>query len=271
MSGTDRRLLIVNADDFGFTTDVNEGIIAAHTQGILTATTLMADGDAFEHAVELAFRHPKLDVGAHLQIVQGPNYPRSVSALLLALLRNEMDVIGQFDRQMNRILRAGIRPSHLDTHKHTHLHPTVLNAVLEMSKRYQVPWIRQPFDALPAKGLEMRAKNALLRSRRHSFLRAIASAGARTTDHFVGFAWTGNFSANLLAADLPLLPPGSTEFMCHPGVLGPSLRAAATRLKQSRAEELRALTSTAVRQVLEQHNIRLATYSDLTATLPHLA
>ena len=45
------RRLIVNADDFGFTRDVNAGIVEAHTHGILTATTLMANGDAFDDAV----------------------------------------------------------------------------------------------------------------------------------------------------------------------------------------------------------------------------
>ena len=63
--------LIVNADDFGFTRDVNEGIVEAHRHGILTATTLMANGDAFDHAVALARENPSLDVGCHLVLVQG--------------------------------------------------------------------------------------------------------------------------------------------------------------------------------------------------------
>ena len=58
-----RKQLVVNADDFGFTPDVNDGIVEAHREGILTATTLMANGEAFEHAVELARQNPSLDVG----------------------------------------------------------------------------------------------------------------------------------------------------------------------------------------------------------------
>ena len=65
------RRLVVNADDFGFTRDVNDGIIEAHRNGILTATTLMANGDAFEHAVRLAHENPTLDTGCHLVLVQG--------------------------------------------------------------------------------------------------------------------------------------------------------------------------------------------------------
>ena len=62
---------MVNADDFGFTRDVNQGIIEAHQRGILTATTLMATGDAFEDAVRLARENPTLDIGAHLVLVGG--------------------------------------------------------------------------------------------------------------------------------------------------------------------------------------------------------
>jgi len=73
------KLLIVNADDFGFTRDVNEGIVHAHRQGILTASTLMATGPAFEHAVELARANPGLDVGVHLVLVGGDGYPATVA------------------------------------------------------------------------------------------------------------------------------------------------------------------------------------------------
>ena len=66
-----RRQLVVNADDFGFTADVNEGIVEAHRHGILTAATLMANGDAFDHAVRLAGRVPSLDIGCHLVLIGG--------------------------------------------------------------------------------------------------------------------------------------------------------------------------------------------------------
>ena len=73
------RTLVVNADDFGFTHDVNSGIVEAHARGIVTATTLMADGPAFDDAVRLARQHPALNVGCHLVLVQGPGLPRTVA------------------------------------------------------------------------------------------------------------------------------------------------------------------------------------------------
>ena len=149
------RRLIVNADDFGFTTDVNTGIIEAHERGILTAATLMANGPTFEHAVELARRNPALDVGCHLVLVgvarsvAEPNWelPRTVPQLLWRLCNGSRGWIErELESQVEKILRAGMEPSHLDTHKHTHLAPPVLEAVCRVAERFSIPWVRRPFD-----------------------------------------------------------------------------------------------------------------------------
>ena len=114
-----QKYLIVNADDFGFTRDVNQGIVAAHQSGILTATTLMATGAQFEDAVRLAREHPSLDVGAHLVLVGSPGLPDSVAQLIWALGQKRIEPYAVFSAQVQRIVDAGIQPTHLDTHKHT--------------------------------------------------------------------------------------------------------------------------------------------------------
>src|SRR6267143_1242789 len=120
------RKLVVNADDFGFTRDVNQGIVHAHREGILTATTLMATGAAFDHAVTLARENPELDIGIHLVLVGSPGYPATVSELLKAIGMRRLSIGEKLIGQVHRILEAGLRPTHLDTHKHTHLIPPVL-------------------------------------------------------------------------------------------------------------------------------------------------
>src|SRR5438876_7203770 len=80
------RLLVVNADDFGFTRDVNRGILEAHREGILTATTLMATGPAFDDAVALARQNPTLDIGVHLVLVGDPPFPNTVAQLMRAIV-----------------------------------------------------------------------------------------------------------------------------------------------------------------------------------------
>jgi predicted glycoside hydrolase/deacetylase ChbG (UPF0249 family) len=266
-----RRQLIVNADDFGFTRDVNEGIVEAHRYGILTATTLMANGDAFEDAVALARQTPSLDIGCHLVLVQGRSVldpsrllPANLTDLVRALIRRELPVYEELAAQVRRIAATGIRPSHLDTHKHTHLLPPVLEAVARIAREFEIPWVRRPFDfGINGGARTMKRAVALgIRAMRPRF--ASALDGLRTTDYFAGFQITGALNEGSLAATLRRLPEGLTEFMCHPGKLGPELRNAATRLKECRAIELAALLSPDTRRVIEQRGIQLVNYRQVT-------
>ena len=269
-----RKQLVVNADDFGFTADVNQGIVEAHRLGILTATTLMANGDAFDDAVRLAREVPTLDIGCHLVLVGGRSLatgtplPPTVGRLLAALARRAIDPYAELAAQIRRILDAGIRPTHLDTHKHTHLAPPVLDAVARLGEEFAIRWVRRPFD------FPMRASNArvprtkrftanalgMLRSRFH---RVLEKHGCRTTDHFAGFQITGRFRTAELVQLLDALPPGSTELMCHPGRCGDALRAARTRLKESREHELEALLAPEARAALGRNGIELVGYGQL--------
>lgn len=263
--------LIVNADDFGFTRDVNEGIVECHRRGILTATTLMANGDAFDDAVKLARETPGLDIGCHLVMVGGRSLltgrplPPTVSELLRALLRREVRPYEELSAQVRKIVAAGIAPSHLDTHKHTHLAPPVLDAVARIGEEFGIRWVRRPFDFplnanVPvAKRLTARALTVV----RRRFHRVLEARGLRTTDHFAGFQITGRFRAQELVQLLEALPDGTTELMVHPGRCGAELRAARTRLKESREEELKALMAPEVRATLERNGVELVNYRDL--------
>ena len=129
--------------------------------------------------------------------------------------------------QVRKIVDAGIRPTHLDTHKHTQLLPQVLGAVARVAREFSIPWVRCPAGRWGLRGL-------------------------KTTDHFTGFRLTGSLDTERLIATLNKLPDGLTELMCHPGRFGPELKNAATRLKESRQIELDALTSAKVSAVLKQ-------------------
>ncbi len=263
--------LIVNADDFGFTRDVNSGIVEAHRNGILTATTLMANGSAFEDAVSLARGNPGLDVGCHLVLIGGNSLmdrsralPRTVRELLQAVWARRIVPYEELRPQVLRIIEAGIRPTHLDTHKHTHLFPPVLAAVARLAEEFGIRWVRRPFD-LPMSGngtpvLTRVVSRGLgvVRSRFHSEL---ARRGCRTTDHFAGFQMTGRIDAAAVIRLIQMLPEGTTEFMTHPGHHGAELETARTRLKASRMQELAVLTSPEVRRALDQYGVVLTRYS----------
>ena len=267
-----RKQLVVNADDFGFTRDVNQGIIEAHQRGILTATTLMANGDSFEDAVRLAGENPSLDVGAHLVLIGGralagshEPLPASVPRLLAAIALGRIRIYEELASQVRRILDAGVRLTHLDTHKHTHLAPPVLDAVTRIAEEFGIRWVRRPFD-LPitaARGAAPRSKRATsdaLAFIRGRFERVLAGRHCKTTDHFAGFQITGRFRTRELVALIRALPEGSTELMCHPGKCTAELENAPTRLKESREQELAALTSPEARRALEECGVQLVNY-----------
>jgi predicted glycoside hydrolase/deacetylase ChbG (UPF0249 family) len=250
-----QRYLTINADDFGFTHDVNAGIIEAHRQGVLTSTTLMANGDAFEDAVKLAAEEPSLDVGCHLVLVQGQStlsgrpLPATLSQLVPMVVAGKLDAYAEFRSQIEKILLTGIRPTHLDSHKHTHLLPKVFRAVVRLAKEYSIPYVRLPVDtSLPLAGMIRRYYQRM-------------SSAVKTTDHFLGFRLTGRLTEATFAQALLRLPEGTTEFMCHPGRLGNELAAAQTRLKESRVRELEALLSPLIRQIIVSQQIHLRPFS----------
>jgi predicted glycoside hydrolase/deacetylase ChbG (UPF0249 family) len=257
------KLLVVNADDFGFTRDVNAGIVEAHRTGILTATTLMANGDAFDDAVRLAREIPSLDIGCHLVLVGAPGFPLTIPQLVRAVALGRIRIYDELMKQVRRIVDAGLSPTHLDTHKHTHLLPPVLEAVARISEEFRIPWVRRPFD-FPLQPGGVGWKNRLMRLMSGRFGSALARHHCRSTDWFAGFRLTGRYRSGDLAELIRALPEGVTEFMCHPGRCGDELRSARTRLKESREEELRALTSPEVRAALAGAGVKLCSFRELS-------
>lgn len=152
--------------------------------------------------------------------------------------------------QVHKLLDAGLSPSHLDTHKHTHMLPQVAEAVGRIAEEFRIRWVRRPL-AVPVLGSCL----AWI-LRRH---------GCRMTDRFEGFRLTGRLDTPTLLGLLPQVRPGTTELMCHPGYLRTELLQAGTRLKQSREREVRALVSAEVKQAIRDAGIRLANYVSLGA------
>ncbi len=236
--------LIINADDFGFTRDVNAGIVQAHREGVVTSTTLMANGDAFEDAIRLAQETPALDVGCHLVLVQGRSVldGRPLPETPLQLAFQKIDAYAELRAQIQKILAAGIRPTHLDSHKHTHLLPGVFRAVVRLAQEFSIPYVRRPLPSIDY------------------YRRLARTSGIHMTDHLMGFRLTGTLTEDTLAAALERLPDGETEFLCHPGLLGPELTRASTRLKESRVRELEALTSPRIRALISAIGVRLGPF-----------
>jgi len=198
-------------------------------------------------------------------LVGAPEFPLTVPQLVRAVAFGRIRIYDELVKQVRRIVDAGLNPTHLDTHKHTHLLPPVLEAVARISEEFRIPWVRRPFD-FPLQPGGVGWTNKLMRLMNGGFHRRLMRHHCRSTDWFAGFRLTGRYRAGDLANLIRALPEGVTEFMCHPGHCGDELRLARTRLKESRELELRALTAPEVRAALAEAGVQLATFRDLTST-----
>src|SRR5271155_6145297 len=161
--------LILNADDFGLTPGINEGIIRAHRDGTLTSTTLMANAEAFDDAVARSRASSALGVGCHLVLVGGravspvgevatlvdesgnlpPSLPKFVARVSAGLIRPQ-EIEREMRAQIEKVRASGIEPSHLDTHKHTHAHPRVMEALGRVAQECGITRVRKPIEDLQA-------------------------------------------------------------------------------------------------------------------------
>jgi chitin disaccharide deacetylase len=294
------RRLIVNADDFGFTAGVNRAIVEAHMQGIVTSSTLMANGPAFEDAVRLAGTIPRLSVGCHVVLIDGtPVLPagqlpsiistnsgsvrfrdglKSFAARALAGRLDAVEIESEAVAQIRKLQSAGLNVSHIDTHKHTHLLPPVLRPLLRAAQACGVRALRNPFgprkplkptELLRRPGLWTRyAEVRLLGTLAARFRDSAHKAGMLTPDGTLGIVVTGALDEKLFRAIAEIIPEGTWEFVCHPGYNDDDLKRSNTRLRESRETELRVLTMPKARQLLSNQGIALISYHEfLTATM----
>jgi predicted glycoside hydrolase/deacetylase ChbG (UPF0249 family) len=284
--------LIVNADDLGWTDGVNRGIVEAFHRGIVTSTSLLANGGAFAGGVEAARSAPGLGVGLHLNLSDGLPVanPESVASLLnrdgefsggpesllLRRVRRTLvlaEVENEWDEQIRKVRDAGITPTHLDGHKHVHMLPGLFEIALRLAKRHGIGAIRVSLEssslraalALGAKknvgvimkqGVQARGLKLLARDAREQAERA----GISTADYFCGIAQTGKLTREGVEHFLKTLPDGTTELMCHPGYADAALQKSPTRLQDSRQTELQILTGTGIRNLVASLGIRLIDY-----------
>ncbi len=284
------RRLIINADDFGLTAGVNRAIVACHNAATVSSATLMANSQAFDDAVLLAKANPRLGIGCHTMLIDGE--PLTAAASLLGEVPGRFRTkISDFARaawakrfapdeiaaealaQMRKIQSAGVALTHFDTHKHTHMFPSVLAPLLRAAKEAGVRAVRNPFA--PVKALAwahlLRRPKLWVRYSEVNVLRRFAeqfhcevkAAGLKTTNGTFGVVITGALDQELFTALIDALPEGTWEFVCHPGYNDADLDGVNTRLRASREQELAVLTSPAASALLKSRGIERITFADL--------
>ncbi|MBD2439540.1 hopanoid biosynthesis-associated protein HpnK [Nostoc sp. FACHB-110] len=284
-----RRFAIINGDDFGFSRGVNQAIIKAHKQGILTSTSLMVTGEAAEEAIALAQQHPDLAVGLHLVLVCGHsvlppeqiphlvdaqgNFPNSS---VLAGLRYQFQSAARAElrqeirAQLSKFQASGLPLSHVDGHLHLHVHPVVLQILVELAPEFGIRFIRLPSEEL-GKTLKLN-RQALLTKLIWSGVFAqlrrygetlLTSHGINFSDKVYGLLQTGNVTEKYLLGLIPQIGSNLIEIYCHPAQVqaGEALNGPPA----SGTTELAALLSHKVRKLLIANNFELTNYQKLAA------
>jgi predicted glycoside hydrolase/deacetylase ChbG (UPF0249 family) len=280
------KLLIINADDFGLSEGVNKGIVEAHTKGVLTSATIMANMPAAEQAVELAKNLPDLGVGVHLNLTndkpvsqnQGVklllnnegNFGLSAGKLALASLINgriRAAIEAELSAQIQWVIERGIKPTHLDSHKHVHAFPLTFQIVCRLAKRFKIPAIRYAYEPKQVCHLPWPVTDEQGR-KRASLVRMMArinrwqNRSFFKTNALLGVAHTGKINPAFLRAVVLYNQVATAELMTHPGY-SCDLDASKTRLVKQREVELEALCSDKTKQYLKEAGIGLVHYGRL--------
>jgi len=281
------RSAIITGDDFGFSSEVNRAIIEAHERGVLTSTSLMVTGEAFEEAVAMAHSHPELAVGLHLVVICGRSAaaPHQIPHLVdprgqFSTSPTQAGLRYQFSRaargelrleirsQLEKFRKTGLRLSHVDGHLHMHMHPIVLEALLKVANEFEIRAIRLPWEEL---GITLRVNRSDLltkcatswifgRLRRYGE-RRLKSAGIEFTDRVYGLLQSGRMTEDYLLGLIPQIRADRIEIYSHPTTRASEGRP--TRSRGASQEQLEALLSERVREALDASGFTLATYSQV--------
>jgi hopanoid biosynthesis associated protein HpnK len=274
--------LIVNADDLGLTPAVNRGVVRAFQSGIVTSTSLLVTGSAFEDAVALARQNPELDVGLHLALVEeravlGPDvlptlvdetgrFPRtSAEFIRRAILGgiNWLEVEREIAAQIALFQETGLRLSHLDSHQHLHMFPPVFQIVRRLARWVENVWIRNPVgpwrkspDTPMGRWVQRLGLNLTCLSAR----RLRDGSQPQMPDGMYGFEVSGRLTRSALEQILRKIPDGLYELICHPGEDDAETRTRYSHWGYRWAEELEALTARETRVVLQEQGIVLTSF-----------
>jgi hopanoid biosynthesis associated protein HpnK len=280
------RKIIINADDFGLCDGVNRAVVQAHTEGVLTSTTIMANMPSARQAVELAKQLPTLGVGVHLNLFEGK--PLSKDPCVDCLLNTDgefayspchlsfLSVINRKIRsaiaielaaQIQWVINNGIKPTHLDSHKHIHSFPVIFPIVCDLAKSFGIVAIRWPFEPKqvsqkswppPPKGGKKRA----------AIVRAMAIINRKQNPTFLktqavlGIAHTGKIDIDFLKTAALQDFEEAVEIITHPGFTD-GLDKIKTRLIHERKMELDALCDKQTKQYFKDETIKLVHYGQL--------
>lgn len=275
----DGRFLIVNADDFGRSEAVNQGVAEGFRRGIITSASLVAAGPAFESAVRIAADLPELGVGIHLianeyaPVLPPAEIPRLVNsegrffsrphqfARMASNPRLRGDLLLEWDAQISKIVKAGIKLTHIDGHGHCHAHPAAAGVVLELARRYGIGHVRLPAEPIlwkPGRKFSARFAEKVVLNLATQVPRTVWSGKLCFPSSFYGFSHGGRMSADVVREVAMSAPPGVSELMVHVGISNEEAPGYWTGYDY--AGDLRAVTTYSKQQFENEFGVTLVTH-----------
>jgi predicted glycoside hydrolase/deacetylase ChbG (UPF0249 family) len=275
--------VIVNADDFGLTHEVNAGVIKAFKDGIVTSASILSVGGAFAEAVQLAGQHERLGIGIHLCLTEEtpisdrdkvstlvqPNgfFWKSWKHLLLRWVSgriNLSEVEAELEAQIRKVVDSGIVPTHIDSHQYVHLFPFISDIVIRLAKKYKIRHIRCPNE----RGRLFRPtfsglwKWALFSLALSWAKPKLEYRGFSCADHFWGAYLSGKLDPDILRSYFQSLSNGVSEIVCHPGE---NMRDLYGHWGYAWDQELAALTDVSAKKLPSEYGVRLVNYKTVYA------
>jgi hopanoid biosynthesis associated protein HpnK len=295
-----KRSLILNADDFGYSAQVNAAILKAHREGVLTSASLMVAESGFDEAVEMARQNPALGVGLHVVVTNdhpllapsgiphiiGPNGKLLANPLRIGLRyafsqQAQVEMMQEMEAQFARFDATGLPWSHADGHQHFHLHPTVWNLFLALCVEYGVYRVRLPYEEIlphlhdggDRAPINLFAALAfrLLRRRALRSLREHEQKGGKpffVCDRVYGLLQTGRMDTRYTLRLLNRLAGSTNEIYFHPGAPHARLLPESERTATVKDVELAALLDPALRARIAEQGLCLQTYPESESRMP---
>jgi hopanoid biosynthesis associated protein HpnK len=266
----------MNADDFGRSQSINEAVVRAHNEGILTSASLMMNEPGFDEAVKLAKENPKLGVGLHLSLLCGHSAlpPEKIPGLVN--LRGEFSenpvATGFryfFQRSLQQQLRAeihaqfekfratGLPLDHVNGHLHLHLHPVVFRILMEDAEQLGIRHLRLTRDCFarsrrltPGRWFYRVSHAAIYEWLSRRAREPLRQRGIKHAQITFGLLQNARVDEEYVLKLLPELPPGDSELYSHPSL-------------DEFKPEFDALVSPRVKELVKKLGVELIRYQDL--------
>jgi chitin disaccharide deacetylase len=258
--------LIINADDFGASKGINEGIVRAYKEGIVTSTTVMTNMPEFKSAMKVAKKNLGLGVGVHLNLVDGKGFvlgklSRNVAIKSIFGVVPYRRLVEEFQEQFARIDKY-VQITHFDTHQHLGVFPNIRSAMLEVAKEFKVNKGRLSAEYyVDYSNPSSWWKQALINSNGIVAKSKMKKAGVIFPDKFFGVSSTGKFNLKYFGNYLRKI--NSTAELCvHPGLIKENILAG-DFLEESRPQELKVLISKEAKELVKKNKIKLVSFAEL--------